>query len=165
MVGKDSFQPSVCEQRLLSISAEAVRGATELARLLREEYAALRQSDVAALQNIAAPKHELVARLEHLGSQLRQAFGHMGIAFDTRSSADWVSATDDPVLQDTLRELNTLLAACRYQNRTNGALLEALRKHTQRAIQLLTGESDCQAVYSALGESQPLVRSRYTATV
>jgi flagellar biosynthesis/type III secretory pathway chaperone len=165
MAGKDNSRPTDAEQRVLLASAEALRGAADLSALLGNEYASLRQGDLEALQKTTTPKQQLIAQLDHLGEDLRRNFGRLGIAFEANTIAAWLTATNNALLQRNLGELKMLLESCRHQNRINGALMEALKGHAHRAVQVLSGECSREQVYSALGESRPLLRSRYTATV
>ena len=165
MASESSSRSTSVEHCLLSTSAEALRGASNLSALLDKEFASLRGGDLQALQQTTPCKLELIGQLEHLGEALRRGFGSLGFGVEAHTITAWLTATSNARLRRNLEELRVLLESCRHQNRANGALMEALKVHAHRAIQLLSGECDNEEVYSVHGEPRPRMRSRYTATV
>lgn len=161
----DNSLPADAEQRLLLTSAEALRLAAKLLALLGSEYTSLREGDLDTLHTTTTGKQQLINQLQDMDEELRRDFRRLGVAFDAEAIAGWLSATNSPVLEGKLRELTGLLESCRQQNQTNGALIEALKGHTHRALKIFGGDCNRDELYSALGESRPLLRSRYTATV
>ncbi len=98
--------------------------------LLQTEHAALLRADALALPELAARKTELFQALQSL-----QPGGE--------------ATADDPA---DVRELARQVAA---DNQRNGAMIAALLRHTEGALQVLRGAADAAAVYGPQGQSAP----------
>ena len=106
--------------------------------LLQSEQEALLRADAMSLPEIAERKTVLFGELQALETQRLALFAAQG-----PSSA--LDAAWQPV--------RTLAQAVAADNQRNGAMIAALIRNTEGALQVLRGAADAAAVYSAKGYS------------
>ncbi len=125
------------------ILAQQLHVAAALQRQLEAEHQALQGREPAVLERISAEKMQLAAELDRL-EQRRLTLSHTG-----RTAAERPAA------------LLAALEDCARQNRINGMLIEAGRRRTQAALDILRGGASGTALYGADGETKtPATRSR-----
>lgn len=127
----------------LAIS-ELQREAHALIAVLEREFQALTERQLTALESCADAKRAHLTNLERLAR-------HPAV----------LALANDPADLAQRAQLNTLLSECQRRNDINGAMIEAGRRHTQSALNLLRGPQDSPEIYGARGEtlSSPLPRS------
>lgn len=127
---------------------EALRHAVDCARelldVLDAEHRALLARDMERIAETASRKELLTRQLNDLSVHGSAPAGESG----EPPSPLWKEFTD-------------LMTRCRHENRKNGAVIEAARRHTQRAMDLLSGRAAGGAIYGAGGEARTLSASRY----
>lgn len=140
--------------------AGAVQLAEQLHRQLHQEADALRQQHSADLINaIAADKKQLVLQLEQFSKQLSQVLAteqlppnQDGIlSYLQRAEAAGLMVTDS---RNHWTRLKATAGACKTLNEQNGAGIDLLARHNQRALHILKGKPQLSHTYGSNGLSQ-----------
>ena len=129
-----------------------------LLRLLDEELEALANRDAEGLESLAWEKRRLVLALETLGRERRHLMGPMA------SEEDWTSAPARADVRPAWNRLTSLVEVARQNNRRNGTAIDAANRYTRRAVDVLFGQRESDAVYGASGERKRLTNHRYSST-
>jgi flagellar biosynthesis/type III secretory pathway chaperone len=134
-----------------------------LNQLLVEEYAILRQRELDRLEAIAESKIEVITQLEQCEVDRRQLLQAAGLKAD---KAGLEAMLDRDTSGDLSRRWDALLeqlALCQRQNFTNGQIMEASRRNSQRILAILMGQGrdDRAQLYTARGAT---TRGRYNST-
>jgi flagellar biosynthesis/type III secretory pathway chaperone len=124
----------------------ALACARELLATLGREREALATRDREGILAAAADKHALVDRLQAL--------------LDTDPSRSPVPEMSTPGRDD----LPGVLGAIAASNRANGRVVEAARRQTRRALEVLQGMGAPEGLYDAGGGPQALGRSGHQAS-
>ncbi|MFN2309367.1 MAG: flagella synthesis protein FlgN [Gammaproteobacteria bacterium] len=146
------IEPRACRERLNALLHAEYACAGQLVTLLETETAALQGRDIDALETLAADKQALMQHFESLEAQ-RQALleqaGFGGSPADVEGCIAWCDGSGQ-----LARGWHLLLERIRrsqHQNRCNGAILEASRRHAQQALAVLRGQAPHGDLYHANG--------------
>lgn len=115
------------------------QGLETLQALLRTEHDALLRADASALPDLASRKSKLFEELQSLETQRIALFAAVG----GRASA----------LQAAWNPVRALAQAVAAENQHNGAMIAALMRNTEGALQVLRGVPDATPVYGPQGYS------------
>jgi flagellar biosynthesis/type III secretory pathway chaperone len=134
-----------------------------LNQLLVEEYAILRQRELERLETIADSKIEVISLLEQCERDRHSLLQSAGLKAD---KAGLEAMLDRDLSGELSRRWDALLeqlAACQRQNFTNGQIMEASRRNSQRILSILMGQGrdDRAQLYTARGAT---TRGRYSST-
>ncbi|MGD0960145.1 MAG: flagellar protein FlgN [Methylomonas sp.] len=125
--------------------------------LLHSEAESLaRKTDPRLLTSIADRKKEVVSKIEQFAKQLGQVLAtekllvnHDGIDYYlTKAQGAGINIGD---ARAHWANITALSKKCRTLNEQNGACIELLSRHTQRALQILKGKSLAAATYGPDG--------------
>lgn len=139
--------------------------ADALLQIVRIEHDALQKRDIESLGNAAADKERLATELQQLVSGRRDFLKQVGIGAVGSEFELWLNQTQMQEVKTVWTALTKIVTQSRHQNRINGGILDSLRRYTQRAVEILHGLSSMESLYSPLGESQSILRTRYSTTV
>ncbi|MDX1250717.1 MAG: flagellar protein FlgN [Gammaproteobacteria bacterium] len=125
---------------------------------LRQEHAALRTSNAAAIEHIAADKQRWVNELETLAGQHAQILRNAGYPPSQAGLERYITEQDPHGIHglDALwQALKTVSMESRRQNQINGGIIALGRMSIQRTLAILRGQSsEQQNYYSASGTCQ-----------
>lgn len=131
---------------------------------LREEYQALARRDIAALDLAVSKKQQQFTELEALGNDRDAGFRACGLAAGREGIETCLHRQPHGAAHRLWEELQSLLIRCQYQNQINGGMVEISRRHVQRTLSLLQGQSPEQQTYGPSGATGVAIRSSlYTA--
>jgi len=148
-----------------------LRSTRKLFELLNAEFEQLKQNtDPIALSTLAANKKEVVLQLEQFSKQLGQvlateklAIGQDGImSYLAKANAAGINIAES--LQCWL-DITNLSKQCRSLNDQNGASIDLLNRHTQRALQVLRGKSQLTSTYGPDGSTRSVLFSHTLISV
>ena len=109
-----------------------------LREVLEAEHRALLAADAGALPALADGKTRLFSEIEALEARRRDSFGAAAV----KARADWT----------LVRSLADDVARA---NQRNGAMISALVRSTEGALQILRGNAEGVDLYGAHGQGQP----------
>ncbi len=129
---------------------QQVQASLALNELLGREKALLTGTDAGAVEDIAAEKAALLARLEGLESERRQTLTRLGLGADASDIDRLVSGSHDALTKPTLTHIQgqwkTLLAtmeSCRQANEVNGEIVGIKQRQIRQLLNMLrTGRPD-----------------------
>ena len=125
-------------QQLPEILQSEIDAIRRLLHSLDLESAALSEDDPDALEEIVHAKQEEIRVLEMIGKQrehiMLQRHGGSGRLHDDENPFE-----GDQKLSALWEQLTFLAAKCRDKNRTNGAIVESLSRHSRQALDILQG--------------------------
>ncbi|MEQ1527966.1 MAG: flagellar protein FlgN [Methylococcales bacterium] len=112
-----------------------------------------------ALRDIAVNKHNLVTQLEQLNSQLSQILNTENLPNTDEGMHGFFNQAETAGLlnqqvKSNWEQIKSLSAQCRILNEQNGMAINLLALHTQRALQILKGQSQTCSTYGRDGSSQ-----------
>lgn len=142
---------------------------TRFLALLREEQATLAQAQPEALENCTAERGRLVATLEAQDQELRTLFANAKITFSAHAVTQLLTTLAEPQrsqLTQQWQQVLSLVGACNRQNAINSKIVDTRRKHTERVLRILMGQTTLAgSTYAADGRVQPGATSAELATV
>jgi len=135
----------------------AVRNLFEL--LNKEAENLVIKSDPSALTHVVARKKEVVLLLEQYSNQLGQILSTEKLNADHDGINKYLNIAQNAGInigdsKDCWSTITVLTKKCRALNEQNGASIELLSRHTQRAIQILKGKSQMANTYGRDGSTQ-----------
>ncbi|MDT3719892.1 flagellar protein FlgN [Pseudomonas oryzihabitans] len=137
---------------LLTITLTDVELAEQLLVLLEDEFQALAQRELVALENLLGGKQIILKQLDqhaqHRSSLLRAA----GFSNDLSGLQQYASGQEEG--QDLLAasaRLGELIDACKQLNVRNGQIIQASQVGTSRVLNLLQGSSATPTLYNSRG--------------
>jgi len=134
--------------------------AQSLLELLHAEADILsKKIDAPALTQVVARKKEVVVLLEEFAKQLGQVLAtekltadHQGIAqYLAKAEANGVNIGDT---RSCWANITALSKKCRALNEQNGAGIDLLSRHTQRALEIIKGKSPLVSTYGRDGATR-----------
>ena len=140
-----------------------------LLELLTQEADNLkRKATPTTLSTIAANKKETVSQLDQFSKQLTQVLATEKLQMTPQGIADYFkkAATENLNISDSTNLWQQILSVskqCRLLNEKNGASINLLAQHTQRALHILKGKSQQVTTYGSDGStyserfSKPLI--------
>lgn len=137
---------------LLAITLTDVELADQLLALLEEEFQALAQRDLVALESLLGGKQILLKQLDqhaqHRSTLLRAA----GLSNDLAGLQQYAAgqAEGQELLAASAR-LSELIEACKQRNVRNGQIIQASQIGTSRVLNLLQGSSSAPTLYNSRG--------------
>ena len=132
----------------------------KLLELLNAESENLGQkTDPNALSLIAANKKDVVVQLELFSKQLGQILATEKLIADHNGINTYLSKAQAAGIniEDSRRcwaNITALSKKCRTLNEQNGASIDLLSRHTQRALQILRGRSQLTSTYGPDGSTR-----------
>lgn len=137
---------------LLAITLNDVELADQLLALLEEEFQALAQRDLVALESLLGGKQILLKQLDqhaqHRSALLRSA----SLSNDLAGLQQYAAGQDEgQALLAVSARLNELIEACKQRNVRNGQIIQASQIGTSRVLNLLQGSSSAPALYNSRG--------------
>lgn len=143
-----------------NLLANGLKSAQQLFELLNHECEQLQlQADPSQLAAIAASKQAAAAQLEQFSKQFSQilATEKLTVSQDDVSRYFDKAKIADFNITDTWRfwaDITALSKACKALNEQNGACIDLLSRHTQRALQILRGKPSFATTYGPDGSTR-----------
>ena len=155
-------------EKVLASTLSAVQKLFEL--LNKESENLVLKTDPVALSTIVAHKREVVTQLELFSDQLGQlleteklAADHAGIdQYLNIAQTAGINIGDSRICWSSITALSK---KCRILNEQNGASIDLLSRHTQRAIQILKGKSQMANTYGPDGSARSEIFSHTLISV
>lgn len=141
-------------EKLLS---NGLKSTQKLFELLQAEYEQLKaRTDPNALNEIAAHKRNAVVQLEQFSKQLGQVLATEKLLVSQEGMQQYLATAKAAGLniaesQRSWQAIVTLSKDCRSLNEKNGASIDLLGRHTQRAMQILRGKPQLHTTYGPDG--------------
>ncbi len=127
--------------------------------LLTKEADNLKQNaDSTSISNIANHKKETVSQLEQFSKQLTQVLATEKLLLSPSGIADYFNKAETANLNTSTstrlwKKIISLSKQCRLLNEKNGASINLLAQHTQRALHILKGKSQQATTYGPDGST------------
>jgi flagella synthesis protein FlgN len=135
--------------------------------LLTKEADNLKQNaDSTSISNIANNKKETVSQLEQFSKQLTQVLATEKLLLSPSGIADYFKKAETANLNTSTstllwKKIISISKKCRLLNEKNGASINLLAQHTQRALHILKGKSQQTTTYGPDGSTYS-VRSSHS---
>ncbi|MCK9608689.1 MAG: flagellar protein FlgN [Methylomonas sp.] len=132
----------------------------KLFELLNAEYEQLKvKSDPMTIASLAAHKKDVVAQLEQFSKQLGQVLATEKLLVSQEGIQTYLAKAKASGINiaDSHRywlDIAALTKTCRTLNEKNGASIDLLSRHTQRALQVLRGKSQLATTYGPDGSTR-----------
>jgi len=143
-----------------TLLSNALKSSQKLLELLNVESDTLRQRmDAAALTRIAGDKRQVIAQLEQFTQQLSQVLATEKLVVNHDNIQAYFGKADAIGLssqnaRSQWANITALSQKCRILNEQNGASIDLVNRHTQRAIQILRGKSPLGTTYGRDGSTR-----------
>ena len=145
---------------LEKLMANGLKSTQKLFELLNQEYEQLKaHKDPVAIGALASHKREVVTQLEQFSKQLGQVLATEKLLMSQEGIQHYftkakVSGLDVSEAFKCWSEIATLSKSCRSLNEQNGASIDLLGRHTQRALHVLRGKSQLTTTYGPDGSTR-----------
>lgn len=140
--------------------ASGFKSTQKLFELLNAESEQLKQkTDPTVLSALAANKKETVAQLEQFSKQLGQVLATEKLLVSQEGVMSYLATAKAAGINiaQSLQywlDITELSKKCRSLNEQNGACIDLLSRHTQRALQILRGKSQLTSTYGPDGSTR-----------
>lgn len=147
-------------QQLASLLARELTSLQGLHELLDQEYTALVNADVGALEQITPKKNQALAEQAVL-TQSRRDFAAQSAAGAGATLEQLIASVDNPEeLSTALARLTALARQCQEANRTNGRLILQKQQQARGALEIIRQTENSSPTYSGLGKTTETQDSR-----
>lgn len=141
------------ELALSALLTEELAESKRMLEILDEERGALQDSQLDALNAAIKQKIEATESLYGLERKRAEILLQKGYSFDLAGMNECLRQQKDAMLATKLwDELLDITKKCQYQNRLNGAVVQAAQRRTQGLIGILRGEAKTLSTYCANGK-------------
>lgn len=139
---------------LVDLLANQRANVTALLELLNQERSALRQNDTAELEVLAAEKETQIGNIDANDQRRVTLLKAAGYENNQAGMQQLIARLgNEPVLLDTWNGLLDDLTECKKLNEINGGSIELVKRHLQRAISIVNGQSQSPSLYNDSGIS------------
>jgi flagella synthesis protein FlgN len=132
--------------------------------VLRQEYAAMANNELPALETQVNKKQELVKNIQENEQNFARQMENTGISLDQQGINTALEGVDPRVKQKVIAfwdELRDLAEECQRQNEINGRVLEINKINTQRLLNILRGQMpETQTTYGPSGKTNSKSESK-----
>jgi flagella synthesis protein FlgN len=151
--------------------SSGLKSTQKLFELLHAEYEQLKAlSDPNVLGSLAAHKKEIVVQLEQFSKQLCQVLATEKLVatqdgmqrYLATAQSNGINIADS---QRCWHEIVRLSKNCQTLNEQNGASIDLLSRHTQRALQIMRGKPQLHTTYGPDGSTRSELFSRTLVSV
>lgn len=144
----------------------------QLEQLLNQEALFLKKGtqQIEPLNDIVEKKQPVIAQINQFSRQMSQVLATESLPNDQNGMLQYLQKAQATGLsidkmQNDWTELTRLAVVCRTLNDQNGASVDILRKHTQRALHILKGTSQTPVTYGKDGSTKSNLNSRALISV
>lgn len=144
-------------EKLLS---NGLKSSQKLFELLNTEYEQLKfKADPTTIASLAAHKKDMVVQLEQFSKQMGQVLATEKLVVTQEGIHSYFAKAKAAGINiaDSYRcwlDITELTKTCRTLNEKNGASIDLLSRHTQRALQVLRGKSQLATTYGPDGSTR-----------
>jgi flagella synthesis protein FlgN len=135
-----------------------------LLKILRQEYAAMANNDLPAIETQVNIKQELVKNIQENEQNFAAQMENTGIRLDQQGIDAALEGVDPREKQKVISfwdELRDLAEQCQRQNEINGRVLEINKINTQRLLNILRGQMpETQTTYGPSGKTNSKSESK-----
>lgn len=145
---------------LEKLLANGLKSTQKLFELLNAEYEQLKsQKDPIAISALASHKKEVVIQLEQFSKQLGQVLATEKLLMSQEGIHHYFAKakTTGINISEAFKcwsDISTISKNCRSLNEQNGASIDLLGRHTQRALHVLRGKSQLTTTYGPDGSTR-----------
>ncbi|VAW97415.1 hypothetical protein MNBD_GAMMA23-920 [hydrothermal vent metagenome] len=135
----------------------------QLFHALENEYTALSNNDLQAIESIAQEKTILMEQLEDLNKERHTLLEAAGLNLSENGIDDFLNSStlaDNPVLKTLWGNISSLSKQCEKQNNINGIIIENNKRHTENALSILQGKQQTTELYSSKGQSIKMAKNQ-----
>ncbi len=136
--------------QIASLLGDSIKQAQRLLDAIDAEFQALKGSDPGAVNSTLETKLRELGAFEQLENQRQTLFA---AADPSTAGIHHALAALDDDLPHQWEQLLRLARECRQRNQTNAAIVEAGRRHVQRALDLLRGSPENSKTYGRKGDT------------
>lgn len=138
---------------LLSLLREDIAHAEALLALINEEFRALGERNLSALQAILSSKLPLLNQLEEHDQQRRKTWPELfPLPAASRETAVGHTKPTSPTIAKDFSQLSDLIRQCQAANLRNGRLIKANHMATRALLSIVRGEHE-PSLYDRFGSS------------
>ncbi len=143
-------------QKMFSLLQEIASYLEQLQQALKNEYQALSDNNMPAIETIAREKTVLMDSLEDLDKERRNILSSAGLNLRATGIEDFLQNDNSgqaAELKTTWTKIADLTRQCEKQNNINGIIIENNKQHTENALSILQGKQQGTELYSRQGKS------------
>ncbi len=163
MIAKPVSQNTVMTRNISPLLEDIANYLEQLFHALENEYRALSENDIQAIESIAQEKIILMEQLEDLNKERRALLEAAGLDLDANGIDDFLNSstiTDKPKLKTLWNDISNLSKQCEKQNNINGIIIENNKRHTENALSVLQGKQQTAELYSNKGQSIKMAKKQ-----
>jgi len=156
MTTKPVIQNTAMTSKITPLLEDIANYLEQLFHALENEFKALSDNDIQAIQAIAQEKVLLMEQLEDLNKERRLLLEEAGLNLATTGIDDLLNSskiTSSPHLKTLWNNISNLSKQCDKQNNINGIIIDNNKRHTENALSVLQGKQQTNELYSSKGQS------------
>jgi flagella synthesis protein FlgN len=142
--------------RLTELLDGQFNASRRLAQLLEEEHDVLVRRDLQQLTEMITRKHNLLAELQSMESDLSAFLGNLQLSADRSGIENFISSQNGGArnaIENLWRDLQQTAKHCRKQNQINQKVLDQSMQQVQQTLGILTGQPAQPAMYKPSGKT------------
>lgn len=157
------MQNTAMTSKIIPLLEDIANYLEQLFRALENEYKALSDNDIQAIQAVAEEKVLLMEQLEDLNKERRALLEAAGLNLATTGADDFLNSskiTNSPKLKTLWSNISNLSKQCDKQNNINGIIIDNNKRHTENALSVLQGKQQTTELYSNKGQSIKMAKKQ-----
>ncbi|HZJ92005.1 MAG TPA: flagellar protein FlgN [Thiopseudomonas sp.] len=148
------------DQRILEFLIKDIATAQHLLTLLEQEFAALNERDINALQVLMTQKQPALLALQQHSQERSQLLVQNNVSPDQQGMTAFAatSALGEQLLENSSK-LNTLIEQCQEANLRNGRLIRSNQTSVNSILNIIRG-TDAPTLYDKTGSASSSAKQR-----
>ncbi|HKM36922.1 MAG TPA: flagellar protein FlgN [Thiopseudomonas sp.] len=148
------------DQRILDFLVKDIATAEHLLVLLEQEFAALNERDINALQALLTQKQPALLALQQHTRERSQLLVHNNVSADQQGMAAFAatSSLGEQLLENSSK-LNALIEQCQEANLRNGRLIRSNQTSVNSILNIIRG-TDAPTLYDKTGSASSSAKQR-----
>lgn len=148
------------DQHILELLSADIETAQQLLSLLEQEFAALSERDLNALQVLLVKKQPALRILEQHTAERGQLLLQNNTTADLQGLQEFAARSPlQPQLLDSSSQLNTLIEQCQAANLRNGRLIRSNQTSVNSMLNIIRG-TDAPSLYDKTGSAASTNKQR-----
>ncbi len=157
------MQNTALTRKFIPLLEDIANYLEQLFHALENEYQALSDNNLPAIEAIAQEKVLLMEQLEDLNKERRLLLEEAGLNLSATGIDNFFNSStinNNPSLKTLWGSISTLSTQCEKQNNINGIIIDNNKRHTENALSILQGKQQTTELYSSKGQSIKMAKKQ-----
>jgi len=157
------MQNTTLTRKFIPLLEDIANYLEQLFHALENEYQALSDNNLPAIETVAQEKVLLMEQLEDLNKERRLLLEEAELNLSATGIDNFFNSStinNNPSLKTLWGSISTLSTQCEKQNNINGIIIDNNKRHTENALSVLQGKQQTTELYSSKGQSIKMTKNQ-----